>query len=129
MTAYPLHSFRTLLKDLATLTLNIAHRANPNAEIVITRAPRRSRPKPSSCSACRPTVPVDPTRRRAIVGLLTIPTASKFGLELNLERRIEPLPPLAAHVDDDLTLLIKPSTVGIALCPFPLCPLPPTAAL
>jgi hypothetical protein len=36
----PLHSFRTLLKDLATLTLNVARTgANPNAEIVITARP------------------------------------------------------------------------------------------
>lgn len=35
-----LHSFRTLLKDLATLTLNVARTgANPNAEIVITARP------------------------------------------------------------------------------------------
>lgn len=43
----PLHSFRTLLKDLATLTLNIARTgANPNAEIVIT-----SRPTPVQAKA------------------------------------------------------------------------------
>jgi len=43
----PLHSFRTLLKDLATLTLNIARTgANPNAEIVIT-----SRPTPIQAKA------------------------------------------------------------------------------
>ncbi len=43
----PLHSFRTLLKDLATLTLNIARPgANPNAEIVIT-----SRPTPTQAKA------------------------------------------------------------------------------
>ncbi len=43
----PLHSFRTLLKDLATLTLNIAHTgANPNAKIVIT-----SRPSPTQAKA------------------------------------------------------------------------------
>jgi hypothetical protein len=36
----PLHSFQTLLKDLATLTLNVARTgANPNAEIVITARP------------------------------------------------------------------------------------------
>ena len=35
-----LHSFHTLLKDLATLTLNVARTgANPNAEIVITSRP------------------------------------------------------------------------------------------
>ena len=43
----PLHSFRTLLKDLATLTYNIARTgANPNAEIVIT-----SRPTPTQAKA------------------------------------------------------------------------------
>lgn len=42
-----LHSFRTLLKDLATLTLNVARTgANPNAEIVIT-----SRPTPIQAKA------------------------------------------------------------------------------
>jgi transposase len=36
----PLHSFQTLLKDLATLTLNVARTgANPNAAIVITTRP------------------------------------------------------------------------------------------
>ena len=36
----PLHSLRTLLKDLATLTYNIARTgANPHAEIVITSRP------------------------------------------------------------------------------------------
>jgi hypothetical protein len=36
----PVHSFRTLLKDLATLTYNITHTAtNPNAKIVITTRP------------------------------------------------------------------------------------------
>ena len=35
-----LHSFRTLLKDLGTLTYNIARTgANPNATIVITSRP------------------------------------------------------------------------------------------
>jgi transposase len=43
----PLHSFQTLLKDLATLTLNDARTgANPNAEIVIT-----SRPTPVQAKA------------------------------------------------------------------------------
>jgi hypothetical protein len=43
----PLHSFRTLLKDLATLTYNIARTgANPNAHIVIT-----SRPTPIQAKA------------------------------------------------------------------------------
>jgi len=43
----PLHSFRTLLKDLATLTYNIARTgANPNAKIVIT-----SRPTPLQAKA------------------------------------------------------------------------------
>ena len=43
----PLHSFRTLLKDLATLTYNIARTgANPNAKIVIT-----SRPTPIQAKA------------------------------------------------------------------------------
>jgi len=43
----PLHSFRTLLKDLATLTYNIARTgANPLAEIVIT-----SRPTPIQAKA------------------------------------------------------------------------------
>ena len=36
----PLHSFRTLLRDLGTLTYNIARTgANPNATIVITSRP------------------------------------------------------------------------------------------
>ncbi len=36
----PLHSFRTLLQDLATLAYNIAHTSlNPNAKIVITTRP------------------------------------------------------------------------------------------
>ncbi|HWH83057.1 MAG TPA: IS1634 family transposase, partial [Burkholderiaceae bacterium] len=36
----PLHSFRTLLKDLATLTLNITHTAlNPEAKITLTARP------------------------------------------------------------------------------------------
>ena len=43
----PLHSFRTLLKDLATLTYNIARTgANPNAQIAIT-----SRPTPIQAKA------------------------------------------------------------------------------
>mgnify|MGYP006390347855 CR=1 FL=1 len=43
----PLHSFRTLLKDLATLTLNIARTGTtPNAEIIIT-----SRPTPIQAKA------------------------------------------------------------------------------
>jgi transposase len=43
----PLHSFRTLLKDLATLTLNIAHTAlNPKAKISLT-----SRPTPVQAKA------------------------------------------------------------------------------
>jgi hypothetical protein len=43
----PLHSFRTLLKDLGTLTYNIARTgANPNAQIVIT-----SRPTPIQAKA------------------------------------------------------------------------------
>jgi hypothetical protein len=43
----PLHSFRTLLKDLGTLTYNIARTAlNPSAEIVIT-----SRPTPIQAKA------------------------------------------------------------------------------
>lgn len=43
----PLHSFRTLLKDLATLTYNVARTgANPTAEIVIT-----SRPTPIQAKA------------------------------------------------------------------------------
>ena len=45
----PLHSFRTLLRDLGTLTYNIARtRANPNATIVIT-----SRPTPVQDKAFR----------------------------------------------------------------------------
>lgn len=36
----PLHSFRTLLKDLATLTYNITHTAlNPKAKIILTTRP------------------------------------------------------------------------------------------
>ena len=36
----PLHSFRTLLQDLSTLTYNVARTgANPNATIVITSRP------------------------------------------------------------------------------------------
>lgn len=43
----PLHIFRTLLKDLATLTYNIACKgANPNAQVVIT-----SRPTPIQAKA------------------------------------------------------------------------------
>jgi Transposase DDE domain len=43
----PLHSFRTLLKDLATLTLNMAHTAlNPKAKISLT-----SRPTPVQAKA------------------------------------------------------------------------------
>jgi hypothetical protein len=43
----PLHSFRTLLKDLATLTYNIARTGvNPNAQITIT-----SRPTPIQAKA------------------------------------------------------------------------------
>jgi transposase len=45
----PLHSFRTLLKDLATLTLNITHTAlNPKAKISVT-----SRPTPVQAKAFR----------------------------------------------------------------------------
>jgi transposase len=45
----PLHSFRTLLKDLATLTLNITHTAlNPKAKINVT-----SRPTPVQAKAFR----------------------------------------------------------------------------
>jgi hypothetical protein len=43
----PVHSFRTMLKDLATLTYNIARTgANPNSQIVIT-----SRPTPIQAKA------------------------------------------------------------------------------
>lgn len=36
----PLHSFRTLLKDLGTLTYNITHTAlNPAAKIILTTRP------------------------------------------------------------------------------------------
>lgn len=36
----PLHSFRTLLQDLATLTYNVTHtQLNPSAKIVITTRP------------------------------------------------------------------------------------------
>jgi hypothetical protein len=43
----PVHSFRTLLKDLATLTYNIARTgANPKAQIVLT-----SRPTPVQAKA------------------------------------------------------------------------------
>ena len=36
----PLHSFRTLLEDLGTLTYNITHTAlNPEAKIVLTTRP------------------------------------------------------------------------------------------
>jgi transposase len=36
----PLHSFRTLMQDLATLTYNITHTAlNPNAKIILTTRP------------------------------------------------------------------------------------------
>ena len=42
----PLHSFSTLLKDLATLTYNIARTAaNPNAAIIITSRPTRIQAK------------------------------------------------------------------------------------
>ena len=45
----PLHSFRTLLKDLATLAYNITHTSlNPNAKIVIT-----TRPTPVQAKAFR----------------------------------------------------------------------------
>lgn len=38
--ALPLHSFRTLMQDLATLTYNITHTAlNPNAKIILTTRP------------------------------------------------------------------------------------------
>ena len=39
-TALPLHSFRTLLKDLATLTYNIARTpANPNVTLTVIARP------------------------------------------------------------------------------------------
>ena len=42
----PVHSFRTLLKDLATLTYNITHTAaNPNAKIIITTRPTQLQEK------------------------------------------------------------------------------------
>ena len=54
-TALPLHSFRTLLKDLATLTYNIARTpANPNVTLTVIARPtpvpgqglRTARPEP-----------------------------------------------------------------------------------
>ena len=51
----PLHSFRTLLRDLATLAYNITHtRLNPEAKIVLTTRPTSYRPRPSSCSRLNP---------------------------------------------------------------------------
>jgi len=42
----PVHSWRTLLKDLATLTYNITHTAaNPNAKIIITTRPTQIQEK------------------------------------------------------------------------------------
>ena len=42
----PLHSFTTLLKDLATLAYNVTHTSlNPNAKIVITTRPTRLQDK------------------------------------------------------------------------------------
>jgi len=46
----PVHSFRTLLDDLATLAYNVCHTPlNPEARIVMTTRPRPFRKKPSAC--------------------------------------------------------------------------------
>jgi len=51
----PVHSLRTLLKDLATLTLNIAHPApNPNAKIVVTTRPTAVQDKAFRLLGIRP---------------------------------------------------------------------------
>ncbi len=52
----PLHSFRTLLKDLGTLTYNIARTgANPNAMIIITSRPTPIQDKAFKLLALSPT--------------------------------------------------------------------------
>ena len=54
----PLHSFRTLLKDLATLTLNIAHTAlNRDAKILITTRPTAVQQKAFRLLGIPPPVP------------------------------------------------------------------------
>ena len=60
----PLHSFRTLLQDLGTLTYNVARTgANPNATIVINSSlldHRPSRIRPLHCSTSATPVPGKP---------------------------------------------------------------------
>ena len=52
----PLHSFRTLLKDLGTLTYNITHTSlNPEAKIVITTRPTPLQDKAFKLLALNPT--------------------------------------------------------------------------
>ena len=52
----PLHSFRTLLRDLGTLTYNIARPgANPNATIIITSRPTPIQDKAFRLLALSPT--------------------------------------------------------------------------
>src|SRR5262249_57645863 len=51
----PLHSFRTLLHDLATLAYNITHTAvSPEAKIVLTTRPTPLQPKAFALLALNP---------------------------------------------------------------------------
>ena len=48
----PVHSFRILLSDLATLYLNkVSLPSNPKYRFELPTSPRPSRPAPSNCSA------------------------------------------------------------------------------
>ena len=81
----PLHSFTTLLKDLATLTYNIARTgANPHVQIVITSRPTPIQAKAFELLRRVPTVPSSPTLALAQSlrdqGLAFL-EASKFGLD------------------------------------------------
>jgi hypothetical protein len=59
----PVHSFRTLLKDLATLTYNVARAGvNPAAQIIITSRPTPVQAKAFELLGLRACEAIDPHR-------------------------------------------------------------------
>jgi hypothetical protein len=80
----PLHSFRTLLKDLGTLSLNITHTAlNPEAKFVLTTRPTPLQAKAFQLLGLNPPVPSSRTpwiaKDQCGCGL-TLWSGPKFGL-------------------------------------------------
>lgn len=81
----PLHSLRTLLKDLGTLAYNITHtQASPNTRIVLTTRPTPSQAKAFGLLALNPACTQSPPipRTKSSSGTSNyVSAASKFGLE------------------------------------------------